>query len=274
MSESSHLVWAVAGLGCAAAAAWLTVPSSMVGNRAGGPASTNSGGPDGAADASAQHRFVGVALLIGVPALVMLGGPAAAVAGSAVAALVVLLTRRRRARRQREQWRARLGEATEQLAAELTAGLPAGTALAHVADAWPAFAPVARAQQLGGDVPSAVRALGGPNQPEAELVAAAWSVGIEVGGSLQPALAAAATRLSAARRRARVIDAELASARATGRLMATLPVLALMLGSALGARPWSFLFDTSAGRGCLAVGLALGLTGLWWIEVLADRARG
>jgi tight adherence protein B len=55
--------------------------------------------------------------------------------------------------------------------------------------------------------------------------------------------------------------------------VAGLPVLALLLGSGAGADPWSFLLRTPWGWACLGSGLAAGLLGLWWMELIASEAE-
>jgi tight adherence protein B len=71
----------------------------------------------------------------------------------------------------------------------------------------------------------------------------------------------------------RQVSAGLAGARATARLLASLPILGLCLGYAVGARPLTFLTGTQVGWLCLAVGLALAGVGLFWVERLADACE-
>lgn len=203
-------------------------------------------------------------LVVPIPWLVPVG-----LIGSAGVASRALWLRRASARRA-EQRSARLAEVCDLLAAELAAGRTPDVALDQAATAWPELRSVAVTCRLGGDVPSALRVLA--RQPGADglrLLAAAWQVSQRLGAGL----AASTRRVAEAVRRdqatRRVVAGELASARATARLVAVLPVVALLMGSGAGGDPWFFLLRTPAGWGCLAAGLALGFGGLWWIEALA-----
>jgi tight adherence protein B len=192
----------------------------------------------------------------------------------AVAAAAWGLVRRVRARRAAEQTADTVVEACESLAGELRAGQPPLRALAHSSEVWPALVPVATAGRLGADVPTALRRLARtPGAEGLHEAAAAWQVAERAGSTMAPALARVAD--AARRRRAtdRLVASELASARATARLVAGLPFLVLALGSGLGGDPWGFLVGTAPGLVCLGAGLLLALAGLAWIERIAESAR-
>jgi tight adherence protein B len=70
----------------------------------------------------------------------------------------------------------------------------------------------------------------------------------------------------------REIATEAGPARATGTLMAALPVVGLALGTMLGANPIRVLFATVPGLACLVVGLSLACAGLWWIDHIVHAA--
>jgi tight adherence protein B len=181
-----------------------------------------------------------------------------------------LLWRRRQESRAAEARAVRTVEVCDLLAAELAAGRAREAALDEAAASWSELRPVADACRLGGDVPAALRAVAGhPGAQGLRLLAAAWAVSQRAGSGLASATRRVADAVRTEQATHRVVAGELASARATARLMAALPVLALLMGSGAGGDPWSFLFNSMWGLACLAGGLALGLVGLWWIELIA-----
>ncbi|WP_109507888.1 type II secretion system F family protein [Nocardioides speluncae] len=246
----------LAAAGCAALAVWLSVPPRPA------PVAVRS-----------RPRVVVAAVVALALVTALLHGRVlvlALVVGTAALGASALLARRRR-RREAERFGDHALEACELLAAELQAGQPPGVALGRVSEEFAAFGAVARAHQLGSDVPAAWRSLAStPGGGDLRLVAGAWQVAARSGSGLADAVSGVAASLRAVRATRRVVASELASARATARLMAALPVLALLMGSGIGGNPWAFLFGTPLGLGCLGLGLAFGLAGIWWIEAIAD----
>ncbi len=196
--------------------------------------------------------------------------------GIATAVAAGRLVAARRAHQGAGRVRGRVVELCDALEGELAAGQTPVAALRRATAEWPALDRVTRVAVAGGDVPDALRdAAGEPGAGDLRVLAAAWQVAHRTGHGLGDAVARVAAELRAADQTRRVVTGELASARATARLVAALPLAAMALGSGAGGRPWAFLFGHPVGLVCLAAGLACGLAGLAWIEALArDVERG
>lgn len=166
-------------------------------------------------------------------------------------------------------------EACEALASELRAGQPPLPALEHAAVVWPPLATVAGVCRLDGDVPAALREVGALAGAEGMTdLAAAWEVAHRVGGGLALALDRVAETARGRLSTRHVINGELASAQATARMVALLPLVLLVISDGSGAEPWHFLLETTPGIACLGGGLGLALAGMWWIERIVTRAEG
>lgn len=190
--------------------------------------------------------------------------------GLATAWAAAHLVRQVRERKVVEGRRAMVVELCHTLAAELRAGRPPVAALARCVDVWPQFETVAVAATLGADVPTALRRLADtPGAAGLRDVAGAWQVSEAAGSGLSVALDRVAASARHEHRTLMLVAAELASAQATARLVAALPVLALLMGTGIGGDPWGFLLDTPFGLVCLGCGLALIIAGLTWLERIA-----
>ncbi|MGP4047134.1 type II secretion system F family protein [Streptomyces sp. 2A115] len=155
------------------------------------------------------------------------------------------------------------------LAGEVRAGRQPGEALLGAAresgGLGDAQAVVLAAARFGGDVPGALT--DAARRPGAEGLlglAACWKVAVDRGAGLAAGLDRLEGALRAERDQRADLRAQLAGARSTAVLLAGLPVLGLLLGTALGADPLHVVLHTGAGLGCLLVGGVLEGVGLWW----------
>ncbi|MFI0139330.1 type II secretion system F family protein [Streptomyces luteogriseus] len=197
------------------------------------------------------------------------------------AAGVPLLRRARQAgevRRDRERRADEVIALCGALAGEVRAGRQPGEGLLRatrdcggLAEAQPTVLAAAR---FGGDVPDALAAAAG--QPGAEGLrglAACWRVAVDQGAGLAAGLDRLAAALRAERDQRSDLRAQLAGARATAVMLAGLPALGLLIGTALGADPLHVLLHTGAGLGCLAAGGVLEGLGLWWVQRIVRGAE-
>ncbi len=161
----------------------------------------------------------------------------------------------------------------EALAGELRAGQPVLTALERASPSWPESGAVVAAATLDADVAAALRRLGNePGGGALHRLAGAWELCAATGAGLAFAVEQVVETARVEQRTASMVQGELASARATARLVASLPVIVLLAAQGMGASSWEFLTATPAGVGCLAAGLGLALLGMWWIDRIAAAA--
>ena len=199
----------------------------------------------------------------GVPPVWRAAGP--------VAGLLVHRTHRQKAERVRA---AEVTDASLALVGELRAGQPPPTALGSATGAFPSLlGPAAARARLGGDVADALRsAARAPGAGALVAVAAAWEVCERSGAGLADTLARVADSLRAEEAVRREAAGQLASVRATTRLLAVLPVITLLALSGGGGRPLAFLLGHPVGLTCLVVGASLTSAGLLWVEHLLRSA--
>lgn len=249
---------------CAALAVALLVPVPMR------RPMTSSRRPGGSRRAGqvAVTAFAGVAaallvLLDGTRlllALVVLGGTAAG----------GLLVRRGRAARVAAARQAVVVDVCEALVGELRAGQPLVNSLEHCVDLWADFDSVVAAGRLGADVPDALRRLATvPGAEGLSEIASAWQVSQRSGAGLAAALAQVAGTARERQGTRRLVQGELASAQATARLVAVLPLASLAMSAGIGGHPWHFLFATPFGVACLGLGSLFAFAGLLWIDRIA-----
>ncbi len=193
-----------------------------------------------------------------------------AVVGLGASTAAVVLVRRARAARAAVARQAVVVDLCEALVGELRAGQPLVASLERCLDLWPGFEPVVAAGRLGADVPGALRRVA--RTPGAEglaEIASAWQVSQRSGAGLAAALAQVALTARERQGTRRVVQGELASAQATARLVAVLPVASLAMSAGIGGDPWHFLLATPVGVACLGLGLLFAFVGLWWIDRIA-----
>lgn len=215
-----------------------------------------------------------LALVLGVGLLSVTTVVASAVV---MATLTMRWRRRRHGARGIEESRS-METAIDVLVGELRVGAHPATAFAVAADE--TTGPVAEAcravaarARLGADVAAGLR---GASATTAlpfhwERLAVCWELATDHGLAMSALMRAAQRDIVERQRFSSHVRSAMAGARATAAILAALPVLSVMLGQMIGARPLPFLFGDGFGGWLLVVGLALICAGLLWADRITDR---
>ncbi|MBF6062501.1 type II secretion system F family protein [Nocardia terpenica] len=205
-------------------------------------------------------------------------GPGALIAAASAAATLGVRRRRATRDRRRDNGIRALLDGLEVIIGELRVGAhPSAAAAAAGAEldgaAARAFTIGSARSRLGGSAAEGLRAPGTPIAAELSRIADAWQVAERHGLALAELLAAARADLLARKRFRDRTAAALAGPRATGAVLAALPLLGIALGQALGAQPLRVLFDPGLGTLLLPLGTALACAGLLWTDAITRGNR-
>src|SRR5450631_185473 len=211
-----------------------------------------------------------------VGALGLLG----ALAVIAVVTVGVAIAGRTRRAKLLDETRAAMVDLCRAMAAELRAGQPLAGAFTAAARGAPlsvaeALRPAVAVSRRGdaADLAEVLRAAArAPGCAGLRSIAACWQVATSSGSTLAPAIDRVGDALQDDIDLRRDVGSLLAGPRTTMRLLAVLPAVGLLLGTAIGARPLSFLVSSPAGWGCLIGALLFDAAGIGWSRRIAARA--
>ena len=274
-------------LGCAVLAAWLAVPQTAarrLGTRL--RSATPEIQEESLATAERRRRrrrsrsylvimIISLILIIALGYLTTVRAAVLACVVLGVAATAVRLITQYRRRRSALRARADVAHACTVLASYLRVGQVPAAALAIAAADCQVLRDGHHARTVGGDAVEVWR-LQAQRAGHSGLLelARAWQVSIETGAPMSTTLDQVAASLTADQALTRVVNGELAAARATGKVMAVLPGCGIGIGYLLGGDPARWLLSGPAGWACLLSGVLLACAGVLWIEALARQVSG
>lgn len=194
------------------------------------------------------------------------------------ATLAARYRRRRHSRRGMDESR-QLETAIDVLVGELRVGAHPAHAFAVAAEeaaepvAGSCRAVAARAR-LGADVTAGLRNVADTSVLPAhwERLAVCWQLAAEHGLAMSTLMRAAQRDIAERQRFSGQVRSAMAGARATAAILASLPVLSVLMGQLIGAHPVAFLLGGHAGGWLLVAGIVLVCGGLLWSDRITDRA--
>lgn len=220
--------------------------------------------------------LIPLAIAIECVALLLAGGRGLAYAtvGMIIVGLALRMIGAGTRRRQANRAQAEIAGACRVLAAELRVGKVPGEALAAAAADHAVLAEAARVDLLGGDVVRVWRAKArSPGHSGLLDLARGWQLCQATGAPLSTVLDQISDNLMSDHATRMMVAGELAAPRASGKIMAVLPLLGIGLGYLIGGDPVRFLWEQPIGWGCLVGGTVLAAAGILWIDALAQQAE-
>jgi tight adherence protein B len=132
---------------------------------------------------------------------------------------------------------------------------------------------VAARARLGADVTAGLRAAARSSALPGhwDRLAVCWQLASDHGLAIATLMRAAQRDIAERQRFSARVSSSMAGARATAAILAGLPVLGVLLGQLIGARPLSFLLSGRASGWLLVVGSMLACVGLLWSDRITDR---
>lgn len=224
-----------------------------------------------------RRRLIGVSAVGGSLACIAILGPSRGLlgaAGACVAGVLAELLAAQQVARRAARRRAAVARAARVLAGQLRIGQVPTTALRSAAEDCPPLERAAATIAIGGDVAAALRAVAtDPGHEGLNDVSMAWELSERSGAPIADLMSQVSAGLREREETGRTVAAELAGPRASGRLLACLPLIGLGMGKLSGGDPVHFLFGTLPGHACILAGVLLAGSGVLWTEQLADKAQ-
>lgn len=221
---------------------------------------------------TAPAGVVVLGLCAAVAAVVVALGLLLAAAAASAAWAGWLLVRDASRRKQSSDRQRDLRIGLRVLIGELEAGARPQAALAAARDAAPlhaaAFGAAAASPSGTADAGTALLA-----HPATRPIGLAWQLGTDTGMALAGVLDRVAADLHAEQEHRRTVEAVLAGPRASALLLAGLPLVGIVLGGAMGARPLAVLTSSTAGQLLCLGGVSLDVAGLMWMRRLLRGAE-
>ena len=133
---------------------------------------------------------------------------------------------------------------------------------------------VAARARLGADVSAGLRtvAQGSTLPGQWDRLAVCWQLAADHGLAMSALMHAAQRDIAERQRFSGHVRSAMAGARATATILASLPVLSVLMGQLIGAHPAAFLLGGRAGGWLLVIGTTLVCGGLLWSDRITDQA--